>query len=144
ELHSISRQPDAGYRIGSGQSAAAAMILYLSAAGDRAGVRSALMRPWPNQRSTNHTTRPCNARIRAHTIAFSYPENSRRTFRRKHLLFIGAQYLAGPRIDHVDLSTSQTGHPLIGFAAVPGPIVREPALHPIAGVRAEKESRRHG
>ena len=38
ELHSISRQPDAGYRIGSGQSAAAAMILYLSAVGDRAGV----------------------------------------------------------------------------------------------------------
>ena len=41
----------------------------------------------------------------------------------------------------MDLSTSQTGHPLIGFAAVPGPLVREPALHPIAGVRAEKENR---
>ena len=57
-------------------------------------------------------------------------------------LFIGTQYLAGLRIDHMDLQ-AKAGDALIRFVAIHGPIAHEPSLHPKAGTRAEKQTCRY-
>ena len=57
-------------------------------------------------------------------------------------LFNGAQYLAGLRLDHMDLQ-AKAGDALIRFVAIHGPIAHEPSLNPMAGTRAEKQTCRH-
>jgi hypothetical protein len=51
-------------------------------------------------------------------------------------LFIGAQYLAGLRLDHMDLQ-AKAGDALIRFVAIHGPIAHEPACTqwPVLGQR---------
>jgi hypothetical protein len=59
------------------------------------------------------------------------------------LFVLCAQNFAGCQINKMHPLAGKAGHGLIRVTVV-GPVVRQPALHPITGARAEKENGRHG